>query len=77
MILISTISATNAKKKCRQYSQEICFCAIVTNETISMSLLFKKSFSNVAMKPTKMKDHLERIKSLKKNKDLEHFNIPK
>ena len=34
-------------------------------------LLCEKTFSNDAMKPAKMKDHLERIHCDKKNKDLD------
>lgn len=52
------MAATNAKKKCRQYSQEylkLGFAPSFTNETMPMCLLCKKTFSNDAMKPTKMK----------------------
>ena len=70
------MSALNAKKKCRQYSQEYLkygFVPSISNETKLMCLLCEKTFSNDAMKPAKMKDHLERVHSDKKNKDLEYF----
>ncbi|XP_023233556.1 zinc finger BED domain-containing protein 5-like [Centruroides sculpturatus] len=73
------MSTTNAKK-CRQYSQEYLkygFVPSFANETIPMCLLCEKTFSNDAMKPAKMKDHLERIHSDKKNKDFEYFKILK
>ncbi|KRX69404.1 SCAN domain-containing protein 3 [Trichinella sp. T6] len=53
----------DAKKKCRQYSQEYLkfgFIASLSNETMPMFLLYQKVFSNDAMKPSKMKDHLEK-----------------
>ncbi|KRZ00565.1 Zinc finger BED domain-containing protein 5 [Trichinella zimbabwensis] len=42
------------------------------NETMPMCLLCQKFFSNDAMKPSKMKDHLERVHPDKKNKDIEN-----
>ncbi|XP_023220930.1 SCAN domain-containing protein 3-like [Centruroides sculpturatus] len=72
--------ATIAKKKCIQYSQEYLkygFVPSFANETISMCLLYEKTFSNDAMKLAQMKDHLERIHSDKKNKDFEYFKILK
>jgi len=74
------MAAANAKKKCRQYSQEYLkfgFVPSFTNETMPMCLLCEKTFSNDAMKPSKMKDHLERIHSDKKNKDLDFFKMLK
>ena len=63
--------ATNVKKKCRQYSQEYLkfgFVSSFTNEAMSMCLLCGKAFNTDAMKPVKIKDHLERILSDKKKK---------
>lgn len=37
----------------------------------------KKTFSNGGIKPVKMKDHLERIHSDKKNKNLDLFQVLK
>ena len=42
-----------------------------------MCLLCEKTFSNANMKPSKMKEHLERIHSDKKDKDLEFFKTLK
>ena len=54
---------TYVKKKCRRYSQEYLKFGLhsFTNKTMPMCQLFEKTFSNDAMKPVKMKDHLERI----------------
>ena len=53
----------------RQYSEDYLkfgFIASPTNESIPMCPLCEKTFSNDNMKPTKMKDHLERIHCAKK-----------
>ncbi|XP_076049445.1 zinc finger BED domain-containing protein 5-like [Oratosquilla oratoria] len=74
------MAAANAKKKCRKYSPEYLkfgFVPSFTNETMPMCILCEKTFSNDAMKPSKMKDHLERIHSDKKNKDLDFFEMVK
>ncbi|XP_003369530.1 putative zinc finger protein [Trichinella spiralis] len=42
-----------------------------------MCLLCQKVFTNDAMKPSKMKDHLERVHPDKKNKDVEFFKVLK
>lgn len=42
-----------------------------------MCLLCKKTFSNNAMKLTKMRDYLERIYSDEKNKNITHFKMLK
>lgn len=65
-----------SKKKCRYYSLDYLkfgFISSPTNETIPLCLLCEKTFGNDAMKPSKMKDHLERVHSDKKNKELEFF----
>lgn len=70
-------SATSTKKKCRLYSQEYLkygFVPSFANKTIPICLLCKKTFSNGAMKPAKMKDNLERIHSYKKNKNITFQN---
>ena len=74
------MAAPRNKKKGRQYSQEYLkfgFVPSFTNETMPMCLLCKKTFSNNAMKPAKMRDHLERINCDKKNKDLDFFKVLK
>ena len=71
---------TESKKKCRQYSQDYLkfgFIASPTNESIPMCLLCKKTFSSDSMKPSKMKDHLERIRCDKKSKELVYFKALK
>jgi len=70
------MTAVAAKKKCRQYSQEYLkygFITSATNDTMPLCLLCEKTFSNDAMKPAKMKDHLERVHCDKKSKDLDYF----
>ena len=74
------MAAVAAKKKCRQYSQEYLkygFITSLTNDTMPLCLLCEKTFSNDAMKPAKMKDHLERVHSDKKHKDLDYFKTLK
>ncbi|XP_063847263.1 zinc finger BED domain-containing protein 5-like [Scylla paramamosain] len=61
-----------AKKKCRQYSQKYLkygFITSLTNDTMPLCHLCEKTFSNDAMKPAKMKHHLETVHCDKKNKD--------
>ncbi|XP_063847276.1 zinc finger BED domain-containing protein 5-like [Scylla paramamosain] len=63
-----------AKKKCRQCSQKYLkygFITSLTNDTMPLCHLCEKTFSNDAMKPAKMKHHLETVHCDKKNKDLE------
>ena len=74
------MTAVAAKKKCRQYSQEYLkygFIKSTTNDTMPLYLLCEKTFSNDAMKPSKMKDHLERTHPDKKSKDLDYFKTLK
>ncbi|KAK4319477.1 hypothetical protein Pmani_009580 [Petrolisthes manimaculis] len=74
------MAAVAAKKKCRQYSQKYMKYGLttsLTNDTMPLCLLCEKTFSNDAMKPAKMKDHLERVHSDKKNKDLDYFKTLK
>lgn len=70
------MAASVSKKKCRYYSLDYLkfgFICSPTNETLPMCLLCEKTFGNDYMKPSKMKDHLERIHSDKKNRELEFF----
>ena len=69
LCVIDIITAVDAKKKCRKYSQEYLkygFIISLTNETMPLCLLCENTFSNDAMKPAKMKDHIEKIHSHKK-----------
>lgn len=64
------------KRKCRQYSQEYLSFGFISspgNNTIPLCLICEKTFHNDTMKPSKMKDHLDRMHSDKKNKELEYF----
>ncbi|XP_071036604.1 zinc finger BED domain-containing protein 5-like [Parasteatoda tepidariorum] len=70
------MAASVSKKKCRYYSLEYLkfgFICSPRNETIPMCLLCEKTFGNDYMKPSKMKDHLDRVHSDKKNEELEFF----
>ena len=61
-----------AKKKCRQYSVEYLkygFVSAPQNQQQPMCLLCEKVFSNEAMKPSRLLEHL------KKNSDKAHKNI--
>jgi len=53
------------------------FIASPTNESVPMCLFCEKTFSNDTMKPSKMKDHLERIHCDKKSKELDYFKTLK
>ena len=71
------MSATNVAKKRRQYSQEYLKYGLVplfAKEDISMCLLCEKTYSNEAIKPAKMRDHLERF-HFDKSRYLKYFNI--
>lgn len=70
------MAIANTKRRCKQYSQEYLkfgFIPSFTNETKPMYILCEKAFSNDAMKPAKMKDHLEMVQSDEKNKHLNFF----
>lgn len=64
------------KKKCRQYSIEylkFVFTASPANEQSPMCLICQQVFSNEAMKPSRLKDHLIRKHPDKQGKDIEYF----
>ena len=64
------------KKKCRQYSVEYLkygFISSPGNSILPMCLLWNKTLSNDSMKPSKLKEHLMKIHSDKKDKDLTIF----
>ncbi|KRY45773.1 hypothetical protein T03_17096 [Trichinella britovi] len=74
------MASADAKKKCRQYSQESLkfgFIASLSNETMPMFLLYQKVFSNDAMKPSKMKDHLEKGFTLIRKTKILFFEVLK
>ena len=62
-------SKINGKRKCRQYSEEylqICFISSPSNVQLPMCLLCGKPFSNKAMKPSRLSNHLEKKHADKK-----------
>lgn len=64
------------KRKCRQYSTEYLkygFISASHNEQLPLCLLCEKTFSNEAMKPSRMLEHLKRIHPDKVEKNLDYF----
>ncbi|XP_051950665.1 zinc finger BED domain-containing protein 5-like [Xyrauchen texanus] len=64
------------KKKCRQYSVEYIrygFIPSPTNIQLPMCLLCQQVFSNEAMKPSRLKEHLTKIHPDKASKDAAYF----
>lgn len=67
---------SEAKKKRRQYSAEYIkygFIENPTNPSSPMCLLCQKTFSNEAMKPSRLQDHLNKMHSDKKDKNVAYF----
>lgn len=65
-----------SKKKCRQYKIEYLkygFIQSPTNITLPMCLICKKVFTNEAMKPSGLQEHLLKVHASHKNKDLFYF----
>lgn len=70
------MSESTSKKKCRQYSIEYLkygFTYSPTNQSLPMCLICRKVFSNEAMKPSRLQEHLNKMHADKKNKDLSYF----
>jgi hypothetical protein len=64
------------KKKCRQYSTEYLAFGFIeppNDKRLPMCLLCFRSFSNEAMKPSRLIEHLNAMHPEKKNKPLEYF----
>ncbi|KAE9542272.1 hypothetical protein AGLY_003399 [Aphis glycines] len=64
-------------KECKKYSIEyLKFGVIVspTNEKLPLCLICEKTFSNKAMKPSRMKEHLMKKHSDKSNKNILYFS---
>jgi len=64
-------------KKCRKYSIEYLkfgFIVSPTNEKLPLCLICEKTFSNEAMKPSRMKEHLMKKHSDKSNKNILYFS---
>lgn len=67
---------SEAKKKKRQYSAEYIkygFIENPTNPSSPMCLLCLKTFSNEAMKPSRLQDHLIKMHSDKKDRNVTYF----
>ena len=66
----------NSKRKCRQYSEEYLqfgFIPSPSNVQLPMCLVCGKSFSNEAMKPSRLLDHLKSKHADKKDKPVSFF----
>ena len=64
------------KRKCRQYSIEYLKYGLIpspTNEQLPMCVICEKTFSNEAMKPSRMIDHLKVKHPDKVKKDINYF----
>ena len=69
-------SKMNSKRKCRQYSEEYLqfgFISSPSNVQLPMCLLCGKLFSNEAMKPSPLSNHLEKKQADKKDKPVAFF----
>ena len=67
---------SEAKKKRRQYSAEYIkhgFIENPTNPFSPMCLLCQKTFSNEAMKPSRLQDHLNKMHSDNKDENVAYF----
>ena len=66
--------STSSKKKVRAYKQEYLHFGFIENEsnkTQPLCILCEKTFSNEAMKPSRLKGHLKSFHSEHLDKDLE------
>ena len=69
-------SCVTPKEKCRQYVEEYIkyeFVPSPSNQQMPMCLLCDKTFSNVAMKPSRLHDHLLRAHPTDANRDVAYF----
>lgn len=67
---------SEAKKKRRQYSVDYIkygFIVNPTNPSSPMCLICQKTFSNEAMKPSRLQYHFNKIHPDKKDKDVTYF----
>lgn len=71
---------SQSKKKCRQYNVDYLkfgFIPSLSNKQLPLCLICNKVFSNDAMKPSKLEDHLRRSHPDKLDKDLKYFQTLK
>jgi hypothetical protein len=64
------------KRKCRQYSQDYLsfgFIESPNDNRLPFCLICKHTFSNEAMKPSRLRDHLQTMHPDKKDKSVEFF----
>ena len=69
-----------SKKKCRQYNTEYLkygFIPSPVNNTLPMCMICEKTFSNEAMKPSRLEEHLSKIHPGRKDKSLSYFQMLK
>ncbi|XP_025406676.1 SCAN domain-containing protein 3-like [Sipha flava] len=67
---------SDAKRKCRQYNTtylKFGFIPSPSNIQLPMCLICNKVFSNEAMKPSRLQEHLQKVHPDKQNKDLSFF----
>lgn len=67
---------TANKKKCTQYSVpylKYVFIQATTNIILPMCLICHKILSNEAMKPSRLQNHLTRVHTDQKDKNLSYF----
>ncbi|CAL4084716.1 unnamed protein product, partial [Meganyctiphanes norvegica] len=65
-----------SKKKCRQYNAEYIqhgFVPSPSNQQHHMCLLCGKMFSNVAMQPSRLREHLHRVHPSEADKGVAYF----
>ena len=70
------MASDQKKKKCRQYSVEYLtygFAQAPQSQQQPMCLLCEKTFSNEAMKPSRLLDHFKKIYPDKKGNSLAYF----
>ncbi|XP_053159163.1 LOW QUALITY PROTEIN: protein ZBED8 [Hemicordylus capensis] len=76
MFLVSVITMSEAEKKCKQHIVDYLkygFIPSPSNNALPMCIICQKVFSNEAMKPSRLQEHLTKIHPDKKNKDLHYF----
>jgi hypothetical protein len=69
---------SDSKTKCRQYNFEYLkygFNQAPLNKTLPMCLICQRVFSNEAMKPSRLEEHLTKIHPDRKDKNLSYFQM--
>lgn len=71
---------SDPKKKCRQYNVEYLkygFIQSPSNKALPMCLICQRVFSNEAMKPSRLQEHLTKIHPDRKDRNLSYFEMLK